>query len=203
MRRLRDGQAVSLEVESLDTNLECLVVAVEGDQAILHPVYRAYSMRVPATSTVAMLAFEHSSRLVMLRGCARREEATLMFAVTDRVMVPQRRRYARVEVALPVLLTPLDASGAPAGEPVESQTRDLSADGLLVAAEVSPELARLRIALALPDGLPALESEAGLVRQVARGSGLRFIGIAEEDRARLKRFVEERKREEVTRPGSK
>ena len=139
MRRLRDGQAVSLEVESLDTNLECLVVAVEGDQAILHPVYRAYSMRVPTTSTVAMLSFEHSSRLVMLRGCARREEATLMFAVTDRVMVPQRRRYARVEVALPVLLTPLDASGDPAGEPVESQTRDLSADGLLVAAEVSPD----------------------------------------------------------------
>ncbi len=86
MRRLRDGQAVSLEVESLDTNLECLVVAVEG------------------------------------------------------VTVPQRRRYARVAVALPVLLTPLDASGAP----------------------------------------------AGLVRQVARGSGLRFIGISVEDRARLK-----------------
>ena len=95
-----------------------------------------------------------------------------MFAVTDRVMVPQRRRHARVEVALPVLLTPLDASGAPVGEPVESRTRDLSADGLLVVAEVSPDLARLRVALALPDGLPALESEAGLVRQVARGSGL-------------------------------
>jgi c-di-GMP-binding flagellar brake protein YcgR len=197
MRRLRDGQAVSLEVESLDTNLECLVVAVEGDQAILHPVYRAYSMNVPTTSTVAMLAFEHCSRLVMLRGCARREEATLMFAVTDRVTVPQRRRYPRVEVAMPVVLTPLDAAGAPAGDPVASETRDLSADGLLVAAEVSPDLARLRVAVSIPDGLPPLESEAGLVRQVGRGSGLRFIGIAAEDRARLKRFVEALKREQL------
>ena len=40
------------------------------------------------------------------------------------------------------------------------------------------------------------------MRQVARGSGLRFIGIAEEDRARLKAFVEARKRELVTNPAT-
>src|ERR687887_14059 len=115
MRRLRDGQAVSLEVESLETNLECLVIAIDGNEATLDPVYQAFSMSVPTTGTNSMLTFEHQGRLVMLRGRVRREDDGLHFAVTDRVTVQQRRRYARVEVALPVLLTPLDAAGAPGG----------------------------------------------------------------------------------------
>src|SRR6185437_3099002 len=49
MRRLRDGQAVSLEVEALETNLECLVIAIEGNEATLDPIYKAFSMSVPTT----------------------------------------------------------------------------------------------------------------------------------------------------------
>src|SRR6266516_8223919 len=115
MRRLQDGQAVSLEVESLETNLECRVIAIEGDEATLDPIYQAFSMSVPTTGTNSMLTFEHQSRLVMLRGRVRREDDGLHFTVTDRVTVQQRRRYARVEVALPVLLTPLKGCGEAAG----------------------------------------------------------------------------------------
>ena len=195
MRRLRDGQAVSLEVESLETNLECLVIAIEGGEATLEPVYQAFSMSVPTTGTNSMLTFEHQGRLVMLRGRVRREDDGLHFTVTDRVTVQQRRRYARVEVALPVLLTPLDGSGAPAGKQVETRSFDVSADGVLLEAQISPDLPRLRLSLPLPDGGPPIECDVRLVRQVGWRSALRYSGIADEDRERLKCFVAERKRE--------
>src|SRR5919198_3341119 len=195
MRRLRDGQAVSLEVESLETNLECLVIAIDGNEATLDPVYQAFSMSVPTTGTNSMLTFEHQGRLVMLRGRVRREEDGLHFAVTDRVTVQQRRRYARVEVALPVLLTPLDAAGAPAGKQVQTRSFDVSADGVLLEAQISPNLPRLRLSLPLPDGDPPIECEVRLVRQGGWRSAPRYYGIADEDRARLKGFVAQRKRE--------
>lgn len=193
MRRLRDGQGVSLEVESLDTNLECLVVGVEGDEAILHPLYRAYSMSVPTSGTNSMLTFEHEGRLIMLRGRVRRADDTLEFKVTDRVSVPQRRRYARVDIALPIVLTPLNAEGKPYGQPVETRTRDVSADGVLVEAKISPDLPGLHISLPLPDGLPPSECNVRVVRQLGWGSGLRYSGISDETRARLKEFVAETK----------
>src|SRR4051794_34965180 len=122
MRRLRDGQAVSLEVEALETNLECLVMAIEGSEATLDPIYRAFSMSVSTIGTNPLLTFAHQGRLVMLRGGVRGEDDGLLFTVTDKVTVEQRRRYARVEVALPVLLTPLGADGAPAGKPVATRS---------------------------------------------------------------------------------
>ena len=69
-------------------------------------------------------------RLITLRGTARRDDIArdVRFAVTDRVTVPQRRRYARVQVALALRVLPLSAEGAPDGDPIETRTRDLSAD---------------------------------------------------------------------------
>jgi c-di-GMP-binding flagellar brake protein YcgR len=197
MRRLRDGQAVSLEVETLETNLECLVIAIEGSEATLDPIYQAFSMSVPTTGTNSMLTFEHQSRLVMLRGRVRREDDGLHFTVTDRVTVEQRRRYARVEVALPVLLTPLGQNGEPAGKPVETRSFDVSADGVLVEAQISPTLPRLRLSLELPDGDSPVECDVRLIRQVGWRSALRYSGIADCDRERLKCFVAERKREQL------
>jgi c-di-GMP-binding flagellar brake protein YcgR len=195
MRRLRDGQAVSLEVEALETNLECLVIAIEGNEATLDPIYRSFSMSVSTTGTNSMLTFEHQGRLVMLRGRVRREDDGLHFTVTDKVTVQQRRRYARVEVALPVLLTPLGADGEPAGRAVETRTFDVSADGVLLEAQISPTLPRLRLSMELPDDGPAVECDVRLIRQVGWRSALRYSGIAECDRERLKCFVSERKRE--------
>src|SRR3954447_8656082 len=197
MRRLHDGQAVSLEVESLETNLECLVIAIEGNEATLDPVYKSFSMSVPTTGTNSLLTFDHQGRLVMLRGRARREDDGLHFAVTDKVTVQQRRRYARVEVALPVLLTPLNGSGEPAGKQVETRSFDVSADGVLVEAQISPTLPRLRLSLPLPDGGPSIECDVRLIRQVGWRSALRYSGIGDEERERLKCFVAERKREQL------
>jgi c-di-GMP-binding flagellar brake protein YcgR len=194
MRRLRDGQDVSLEVEALETNLECLVIAIEGNEATLDPIYKAFSMSVSTTGANSLLTFEHQGRLVMLRGRVRREDDGLHFTVTDKVTVEQRRRYARVEVALPVMLTPLGADGTP-GKPVETRSFDVSADGVLVEAQISPSLPQLRLSLELPDGEPPVECDVRLIRQVGWRSALRYSGISEGDRERLKCFVAERKRE--------
>jgi c-di-GMP-binding flagellar brake protein YcgR len=135
----------------------------------------------------------------MLRGRARREDDGLRFTVTDKVTVEQRRRYARIEVALPVFLTPLGADGTPAGNAVETRSFDVSADGVLVEAQISPTLPRLRLSLELPDGGDQpVECDVCLIRQVGWRSALRYSGISECDRERLKCYVAERKREALT-----
>ena len=62
MRRLRDGQAVSLEVEALETNLECLVIAIEGNEATLDPIYKSFSMSV-STLHVACFTWRRTWQL--------------------------------------------------------------------------------------------------------------------------------------------
>ncbi|MGZ4202293.1 MAG: PilZ domain-containing protein [Thermoleophilaceae bacterium] len=88
---------------------------------------------------------------------------------------------------------PLNAEGKPYGQPVETRTRDVSADGVLVEAKISPDLPGLHISLPLPDGLPTFECNVRVVRQLGWGSGLRYSGISDETRARLKEFVAETK----------
>jgi PilZ domain-containing protein len=191
MRRLREHQFVRIEVERPSASIECLVLAVEGNEATLEPVVEQQLALLPPDGKDALLTFEYRSQLVMLRGTGRRgENGDLRFAVTDRVTVPQRRRYARVDVALPITLTPSSGSGSA----VQTRTRDLSADGLLVEELLPPAEQSWRIRLELPDG-PPLECGATLVRHVGGGTAMRFAEIADTDRQRLRDFVAARKRE--------
>ena len=196
MRRLREHQLVTLEVDRPNISIECLVLAVDGGEATLEPVEVGGDSRVPTVGTNALLTFEYRSQLVTLRGQARRDEGDrdLRFGVTDRVTVPQRRRYARVEVALSLRLTPLTAEGTRAGDSIETRTRDVSADGLL-AEELLPQTAdRWLVELDVPDRGPNIVCEAHIVRHVGGGTGMRFTTMAGEDRQRLKQFVAAYKR---------
>ncbi|HET8672702.1 MAG TPA: PilZ domain-containing protein [Thermoleophilaceae bacterium] len=191
MRRLREHQFVRIEVERPSASIECLVLAVEGNEATLEPVVEQQLALLPPEGKDALLTFEYRSQLVMLRGTGRRgENSELRFAVTDRVTVPQRRRYARVDVALPITLTPSGGSGAT----VETRTRDLSADGMLVEELLPAAEQSWRVKLELPDG-PPLEGEASLVRHVGGGTAMRYSEISQADRQRLRDFVAARKRE--------
>jgi hypothetical protein len=133
MRRLREHQLVTMEVSRPNASIECLVLAIDGSEATLEPIEAEDAARLPTLGSEALLTFEYRSRLITLRGSARRDDVArdLRFIVTDRVTVPQRRRHARVQVALPLRVSPLSADGAPAGDTIETRTRDLSADGLL------------------------------------------------------------------------
>jgi hypothetical protein len=116
--------------------------------------------------------------------------------VSDRVTVPQRRRHARVEVALSLSLVPLREEGGSlvAGEPVETRTRDLSADGVLAEQLLPPAESRWRGSLPIPDNGPPIVFEGRPVRTVGGGTALRYTAMRAEDRQRLKTFVATRKR---------
>jgi hypothetical protein len=197
MRRLREHQFVTIEVDRPNASIECLVVAIDGGEATLEAVNAAQAAAVSVDGANALLTFEYRSQLISLRGTARRNDAAddLRFTVTDRVTVPQRRRYARVEVAVPTRLTPLDPDGnSAAGEPTATRTRDLSADGLLVEELLPPSEQIWRVELELPDGGPPIVSQGRIVRNVGGGTAMRYSAIRPEDRQRLKQFVAARKR---------
>ncbi len=198
MRRLREHQFVTMEIEQPPSSIECLVLAVDGGEATLEPLDLDQARVLTSYGSGALLTFEYRSQLVSLRGTARRDEIArdLRFTVTDRVTVPQRRRYARVEVALPLKLAPLrdEDGGTVTGEPIESRTRDLSADGVLAEQLLPPSEQRWRLTIDVPDNGPPVICEARTVRNVGGGTAMRYTAMRAEDRQRLKQFVAARKR---------
>jgi hypothetical protein len=199
MRRLREHQLVTMELERPPTSIECLVLAIDGGEATLEPVDPNQLVAVTESGTQALLTFEYRSQLISLRGTGRRDDVArdIRFAVTDRVTVPQRRRYARVEIALPLKLAPLreeDGSLVDAGDPIETRTRDLSADGVLSEELLPPAHQHWRVTLDMPDDGPPIICEARTVRNVGGGTALRYTAMRAEDRQRLKEFVAARKR---------
>lgn len=196
MRRLREHQLVTLEVERPSVSIECLVLAIDGEVATLEPVEAGAESPVTTSGGNALLTFEYRSRLVTLRGQAQRAEADrdLHFTVTDKVTVPQRRRHARVDAALPLRLTPLTAEGERAGDTIQTRTRDISADGLLAEELLSSTPDRWVVELEVPDRGPSIVCEARVVRHVGGGTGMRCTTIAASDRQRLRQFVATYKR---------
>jgi PilZ domain len=196
VRRLREHQLVTMEVSRPSASIECLVLAVDGAEATLEPVDAAQLLVVSVIGRDALLTFEYRSQLITLRGSARRDEVErdLRFAVTDRVMVPQRRQHARVDVALPVTITPLTDGGQPGGDPIVTRTRDISADGLLAEELLPAAEARWLLELELPDRGPTVVCEARVIRHVGGGTGMRYTTIGAEDRQRLRQFVAAYKR---------
>jgi hypothetical protein len=195
MRRLREHQLVTLQMDRPSVSIECLVLGINGDEATLDPVTPSDLAQIPTVGVEALLTFEYRSQLVTLRGSTHREDATqdFRFAVTDRVTVPQRRRHARVDVALPLRAVPLAADGS-AGQPIDTRTRDLSADGLLVEELLPIAEERWLLQLQLPGEGPSMVCEARIVRHVGGGTGMRYTTMSAEDRERLRQFVAERKR---------
>jgi hypothetical protein len=187
-----------MEVDRPSTSIECLVLAIDGNEATLEPVDVDQMTVLTSSGSMALLTFEYRSQLISLRGMAHRDEVTrdLHFAVTDRVTVPQRRRYARVEVALPLKLVQLaeDGGNSATGEAIETRTRDLSADGVLAEQQLPPSEQRWQMTIDLPDNGPPVICEARTVRNVGGGTALRYTAMRAEDRQRLKQFVAARKR---------
>jgi PilZ domain-containing protein len=191
MRRLREHQLVTLELERPSASIDCHVVAIEGNEATLAPVSADDLMQLPIEGKDALLTFHFRSQLITLRGAGRRDPfgRDLRFTVTDRVTVPQRRRYARVPVGLTVALTP------PGGSQLDTRTRDVSADGVLVEAPLEGSAGSTwHMVLDVPDNGPPIVCDSQFVRHVGGGTALRFAGIATGDRERLKQFVAARKR---------
>jgi hypothetical protein len=189
---------VTMEIDVPSASMECLVLAIDGNEATLEPVDIGQTSLLTPAGSGALLTFEHRSQLISLRGTVRRDQVSrdVRFQVTDRVTVPQRRRYARVEVALPLTLMPLheEGGGLVAGAPIETRTRDISADGVLVEELLPPAKQRWRATLPVPDNGPPVIFEARVVRNVGGGTAMRYTAMRPEDKQRLKQFVAAEKR---------
>ena len=198
MRRLREHQFVTMEIDRPATSIECLVLSIDGDEAALEPIELGQMTVLRSSGSTALLTFEYRSQLITLRGTARHDEVArdLRFTVTDRVTLPQRRRYARVEVALPLKLVPLaeEDGNTASGDAIDTRTRDLSADGLLAEQQLPPSEHRWQLTIEVPDNGPPVICEARTVRNVGGGTAMRYTAMRAEDRQRLKQFVSARKR---------
>jgi hypothetical protein len=198
VKRLLENQVVGLSVG--DTTIDCHVAGVTGNEAALHAVRPAEARLLPPASTAANLVFDHRGGLVMLRGALFRADSAedLRFAEGRRSAPPaaeQRRRAARVDVALLASVTPLAPDGTPQGEEQQFITQDMSLGGLALDTGRAPLLkdSLLRFTLTLPD-LTQIGGLGRVVRAAGGMCGVRFEDVAPADRLKLASFLVARQR---------
>lgn len=172
MKRLRDFQAVVLACgeDALGT---CRVVAVQGEEAVLQPD-RPEALPVDGWMA-ATLSFEGATAPVLLSGhvSAGPLPETLRFVQGDRIRMPQLRASARLELALPLQVRPVNRTGG-RGLATAARTIDLSAGGMLVGGFSAPDpRGRVLIDITLPE-TGGLSLEAIVVRTWTDRTAVRF-----------------------------
>lgn len=181
VRRLRDYQSVTVQLG--DEVVAARVAAVQGDEARLtlsEPLPPPVA-RLPARG---QLAFSAGSHLVMLSGDVHpgRDPLTIHFLVADGVRQADKRRAARLEVALPARIRPV--AGGPERATV---TRDVSAGGVLLA---SGGLAgAVRVEIDLPGDGGTVSASGTVVRSTPLESAVAFVAMDAGDRMTMDAFV--------------
>jgi PilZ domain len=181
MRRLSPSQPVVLDLA--EEAIECVVEAVDDDEATLRPLAAADAGYIPSLGRVAALVFERDSRRGRVDGAVHpgAAEGRLRFVAGPGADLPARRQAARAGVELAVEL----------GDPARRlQTTDVSLGGLGVhAGEWSPPVGEtLPFALELP-AAPPVRGSARVLRVGEGVAGLEFAAIAPDDRTRLAVFL--------------
>jgi PilZ domain len=185
VRRLRETQRVGLGIGQY--SVDCVVVALESDEAVLLPLRERSEERLPGFSANGTLVFRDATRaLVMLRGVIRYdpEDDLAFFSVGDGVGKRSMRRASRAPLMRPVTLTP--AGGAP----LTGMTTDLSCGGLGARVEdPGPAGTELAIALDLGDGEPPLACDGVVVARRDATVAVRFGELTPDQERRLQRRV--------------
>lgn len=193
MRRLNFGQSVSVEVDDAES-IECTVTQIEGQMATFKhaPVRDARLTARLADWSLSYVMFVHQSSPVALRGVVRASPdrpRMLQFVVIDGVQMQERRRQARVAVAVPVTVSP---SAAPSAvEELHTQTVDLSPGGLLLKA--GPGLSvgdPVDVTVQIPWFSTELQARAQVLRRTPSGVALAFTTMSEDHEANLAAFIE-------------
>jgi catechol 2,3-dioxygenase-like lactoylglutathione lyase family enzyme len=181
------GQRVTLTLPPLETLLAWVEAPGERYVTLVpeRPVERFY-LDQPGE---ASLAFSSPRGIHRLRGAVEPafEGDTLMFEPRDHGVI-QRREQVRVDVVTRV------AFRAPAAEPIELFTLDVSGGGALVAdRDERLPAGRYEVSLPLHDGEPSLETLASVESRPGLRA-VRFEGLDRDDQERLVRFVFEHQR---------
>jgi hypothetical protein len=183
MQRLEVGQSVLVMVGQ--RLAVCRLTGFADGAAVLTPTERQRGGPMPEFSPDAQLTFEHGPNLVMLNGTLRRDDegTDLVFAVSDGVQVPPRRRDSRVQVELPVVVQPAS------GEPQETTTTDVSATGLGVKGTGHGEQGNVvGVRLTLADET-VIAVRATVVRVIGEVTALRIESFEEGSAEPLRRYV--------------
>jgi hypothetical protein len=193
VKRLIENQVVGLSVG--ESAIDCRVAALAATEVSLEPVRAAEAGLLPPASAGATPVFTHRGGLVMLRGAMYRAGSATEMRFAERtptasVVAEQRRRAARVDVALKAAVTALGPDGAPAGETHEFVTRDVSLGGLALDTLNAPLLngAVLRFTVTLPDATQ-IAGTGRVVRAAGSMCGVQFEQVAPADRLKLASFL--------------
>ena len=185
MERLRETQRVGLGIGQY--SVDCIVVALESDEAALLPLGGGPAERLPVFSRNGTLVFTDRDRaMVMLRGIVRHgdDDDLFFFSVSDGVGRRSVRRASRARIVLPVTITPAG------GQPLHGTTSDLSAGGVGARVEdPGPQDTEVAVVLDLGDCDQPLECRAVVVRRVGPVSALRFEGLTQTQERRVQRRV--------------
>lgn len=185
MERLRETQRVGLGVGQY--SVDCVVVALESDEAALLPLGVGSTQRLPVFSRNGTLVFSDRARaIVMLRGIVRHDadDDLIFFSVGDGVGRRSQRRASRARIVLPVTIT------ADGGAALRGTTSDLSSTGIGARVEdPGPPDTAVEVALELGDREPPLACRAVVVRRVGPVSALRFTGLTQVQERRVQRRV--------------
>jgi hypothetical protein len=185
VERLRETQRVGLGIGQY--SVDCIVVALESDEAALLPLGGGPADHLPVFSRNGTLVFTDRDRaMVMLRGIVRHgdDDDLFFFSVSDGVGRRSVRRASRARIVLPVTITPA------AGQPLHGTTSDLSAGGVGARVEdPGPPDTEVAVALELGDCDQPLECRAVVVRRVGPVSALRFEGLTQTQERRVQRRV--------------
>jgi len=177
------GEAYAGEVREIaDDHLISLAVALDEDGAFAHDV----DVRVTFVRKDGL--YEEEGRV---REIVAVPEGRITVRLNGEAVRTQRRDYVRRDASL-------NAELEWNGHTLRCVTKDVSGGGVsLLFGEVPPltEGAQFTILLNIPDGRSSIRAQCQTkyVREVLRGSrwllGSQFVGIAEEDRQRIVRFV--------------
>lgn len=194
MRRLSFGQPVSVEVDDAES-IDCTVAQIEGQMA----TFKHAPVGDPGLATrladwcLSYLMFVHQSSPIALRGVVRASPdrpRMLQFVVVDGVQMEERRRQARIPVAVPVTVSPTAAQSA--NGQLHTETVDLSPGGLLLKAGqgVLAVGDPVDVTLEIPWFATELQAQAQVLRRTPSGVALAFTTMSEDDEANLTAFID-------------
>jgi hypothetical protein len=190
--RLQEFSIVTMSLPDLGrfSEFKAFVLGVHRHVATLQPVERVEAMWLPPLVENAHLLFRHHGRNVGLKGdlrCGERPEM-IEFRVSDGVCVP-RRRSSRLAICAPATLT------LPDGSELESQTRDVGADGMTLehVSGLSVEQV-VSVSVALPWEAEEVFAPARVTVIDEKGVALEIVGAERLTRRRLMDFVTEQLR---------
>lgn len=200
MRRLRPRESVTINLDSVDGQIDCFVRSVTGAVATLgrfgglEPRLRL----AMSPGLLGYLTFTYDGQAVALRGVATVDCAPppdLAFVALDGIKLPERRSDVRIPLATTARVCTVDDYGNAAGEPVDTITSDLSLGGMLVERRQRMGIGPLVAATILfGPGQPAVQCEAKVARLTTTHMGLKFSEMSEADRVRLSGVLSEHER---------